>query len=63
MPKIKDTKALIAGQAVTTTIKHVGRDVKEGTVYAARGTGFFARQVANVVADFGRGLKRGWEKS
>lgn len=72
--KVIDTRSIRAGQVVSSSVKSAGaliatgsvtfaKDAKDGAVHIAKGVGFFSRQVANVVADFGRGLKRGWEKS
>ena len=69
-----ESKAAKAGTIVASSVKNAGtlvatgsvelaQDLKDGSIYIAKGTGFFAKQFASVVADFGRGLKRGWEKS
>jgi hypothetical protein len=60
--RIIDTRALRAGQVVSSTVKQTGQNVGEGTVHIAKGIGFGAKQFANIVADFGRGLKRGWQR-
>lgn len=63
MVKRSTTKALNAGAAVSSTIKTTSKDMKDGAVFVAKGIGFGAKQAASIVADFGRGLKRGWERS
>lgn len=59
----KPTKSLNAGAAVSSGVKTGLVGVKDGALFVAKNAGSGARGFASIVADFGRGLKKGWQKA